>query len=698
MMKRKLTFIVSAIMLINAVVGAQDFQQTYKMVALDSAIGDHFGQSVCISGNYAIIGADWSSKDEAGENIVYRAGSAYIFERDIDGYWSQVQKIVASDREENDHFGISVDISGNYAIVGALYENENANGEDTKNNAGSAYIFRRDEYGNWSQIQKIVASDRDELDYFGISVSISGNYAIIGAFVEDEDAAGGNTVADAGSAYIFEKQESGNWDEIDKIVAPDRDVDDRFGRSVAISGDYVIVGAEREDEDVSGENTLSTAGSAYIFKHNGEGNWEYVQKIVASDRAEGDFFAKTVSISGSYAIAGAYAKDDDSGGGTVYDVGSAYIFEKNGSENWNEVQKIMASDNDFADGFGNSVDISGDLAVVGASNDEKNAEGNDDVPYAGSTYIFKRNSSGIWEEIQKIVTSDRDTGDYFGHAVSISGDYIVTGAVYDDLNKKAEPTGDHGSAYVFETCSQNPVNNPENVVENGDFEICKLNPWSVSTWEGATASAVIVNGECKVSPFEIASEPLPWHIQLLQLLSEEQKEMIELGETYILSFDAYAETENRNFYVFLGDHDPPFTVLIDEPFTVGMETETFSFEFDFREVFPNTRLCFSVGAEMPAVAFDNVSLMKKTIPPEAINISNNTKIKIVPNPATDQLMVCAEEGSTVLVFDNLGKLLKTGIIKNGQAIFHIVDLTNGIYIVNVQKEDKVHIKKVLIQR
>ena len=152
-----------------------------KIVSSDTAGGDRFGQSVSISGNYAIVGADY--EDTGGSN----AGSAYIFEIDVDGSWNQVQKIQASDRGGQDYFGCSVSISGNYAIVGAY---------NKSSGTGAAYIFERNENGTWpaTQTQKIQASNKASNDKFGVSVSISGNYAVVGA---NEKSSG------RGAAYIF---------------------------------------------------------------------------------------------------------------------------------------------------------------------------------------------------------------------------------------------------------------------------------------------------------------------------------------------------------------------------------------------------------------------------------------------------------------------------------------------------------------
>ncbi|TAL60373.1 MAG: hypothetical protein EPN85_07370, partial [Bacteroidetes bacterium] len=154
-------------------------------------------------------------------------------------------KIVASVRWVDDNFGRSVSISGTYAIAGAAREDEDAAGGNNAMDAGAAYIFEYDG-SNWVQKQKIVASDRAVLDGFGGSVSISGNYAVGGATGEDHDVAGANPVSNAGSAYIFERV-AGTWAEAKKIVAPDRVINDYFGSSVSISGDYAIVSAPSQD-------------------------------------------------------------------------------------------------------------------------------------------------------------------------------------------------------------------------------------------------------------------------------------------------------------------------------------------------------------------------------------------------------------------------------------------------------------------
>ena len=194
--------------------------------------------------------------------------------------FNEVIKAVASDRDEDDRMGCAVAIDGNYAIIGAY-------GDDfgpVDPNMGSVYVFEQQGLNNWVEIQKLIASDQDDYDRFGWSVAISGDYIIIGAYGEDEDENDANNLSKAGSAYIFEKDGFGVWNEVQKIVASDRDEDDEFGWSVAIHGTTAIIGAHIEDPDEDGLNYLYHSGSVYAFERDGGGVWNENQKIVSFDR------------------------------------------------------------------------------------------------------------------------------------------------------------------------------------------------------------------------------------------------------------------------------------------------------------------------------------------------------------------------------------------------------------------------------
>jgi photosystem II stability/assembly factor-like uncharacterized protein len=441
---------------------AQDFNQIIKLVASDRANGDYFGAKVAIDGDYAVVSAYLESEDANGLNTLTNAGSAYVFKRNTTtGNWTQIKKLVASDRAASDRFGFSVDISGDNIVVGAYLEDEDASGLNTLSAAGSVYIFNRNQGGtdNWGQVRKIVASDRAVDDQFGWSVAISGDHVVVGAPQEDEDASGLNTLNNSGSAYVFNRNQGGtnNWGQVRKIVASDRDNSDFFGYSLAISSDNIVIGAYLEDEDANGSNTLTSSGSAYIFNQNqgGTNNWGQVRKIVASDRASADYFGFGVAISGDDIVVGAYLEDEDANGSnTLTNSGSAYIFNRNqgGTNNWGQVRKIVASDRASSDNFGFSVAISGDNVIVGAHLEDEDANGTNTITNSGSAYIFNRNQGGAnnWGQIKKLTASDRASADNFGYNVSISGNYVLVGAYLEDEDASGSNTMlSAGSAYIF---------------------------------------------------------------------------------------------------------------------------------------------------------------------------------------------------------------------------------------------------------
>lgn len=448
-----------------------------KIIASDRASGDVFGIAVSVSGSYAIVGAQYEAEDPAGMNSLVYAGSAYIFEKNNNGDWIQTQKIVPSDRTANDYFGGAVSINGNRAIVGA-YE-KNAIGTNSFSHAGAAYIFERDGNGIWTEVKKIVASDTGATDHFGYSVSISADHAIIGSPIDSEDAVGGNTLNGAGSAYMFERDGNGNWNQTQKIVPADRAGADFFGTSVSISADYAIVGAYQEDEDPVGGNTLSSAGSAYIFKRDGNNVWNQTQKIVSSDRASGDRFGMSVSISGAYAVVGAYLEDEnETGGSTLSNAGSAYIFERDGNNNWIQTKKITSFDRDPNNYFGQSVNISGNYVIVGAQHESADVQGGNIFTSAGAAYIYKRNGNGNWNQTQKIVASDRANSDYFGYSVAISPDYAFVGAYLEDENLTGgNPLNGAGSSYIFEACQPSSSTINKTVCSN------YTSPSGIHIWE-----------------------------------------------------------------------------------------------------------------------------------------------------------------------------------------------------------------------
>ncbi len=350
-----------------------------KIVPSDRSKNDLFGISVAISGNYVVVGAE--KRSGFGE------GAAYIFIRN-GSVWSEQQKITASDHAFEDYFGSSVSISGDYILVGSIFDDHDASGMNSKNQSGSAYLFFRN--GNtWVQQQKIVASDRGSGDNFGNSVALSGDYAVVGAYTDGEDSL--NTKKFYGSAYVFVRNDA-TWIQQQKITASDRSSNDHFGADVSINGNTIIIGADLDSEDANGKNSIEWAGSAYFFVLNGS-VWIQQQKIIAADRTDHDYFGSHVSLWGNYAVVGAPAKDANSLDGiTQSSAGVSYIFSRNGTQ-WKQQQKLVESDPAFNNFFGNAVAIFDSTVFIGANNDSKGSFDSDSLSGAGSMYIFNFSSS-----------------------------------------------------------------------------------------------------------------------------------------------------------------------------------------------------------------------------------------------------------------------------------------------------------------
>ena len=466
----------------------------FKIKAADGADFDEFGSSVSISGDYAVVGTH--GDDDNGDG----SGSAYVFKRNGTS-WTQEAKLHASDGAAGDGFGKSVSIFGDYAIVGATCNSDNGGC------SGSAYLFKRSGT-SWVEEAKLLPSDGAAFDFFGSSVSISGDYAIVGAWADDDN---GNL---SGSAYLF-KRSGTSWAEEAKLLPSDGAAGDEFGSSVSISGDYAVVGAWADDDN----GNLS--GSAYLFKRSGT-SWAQEAKLLPFDGAAGDEFGSSVSISGDYAVVGATC-DSDNGGCS----GSAYLFKRSGTS-WAQEAKLLPSDGAVFDFFGESVSISGDYAIVGAWADDDNGN------LSGSAYLFKRSGTS-WAQKVKILSSDGAAGDEFGSSVSISGDYAVVGAGADDDNGNFS-----GSAYLYYGYTS-PV----------DVEGVSVSPaYAVSGMDSVVVTATVA-GPANLSLFAEIEAPDQAPLDTLPLFDDGAHHDGEAGDSRFGNAWAVPPVDERIYFVDL---------------------------------------------------------------------------------------------------------------------------------------------------
>jgi FG-GAP repeat len=310
--------------------GINNWGQVIKLVAEDGSAGDRFGRAVAIDGDTIVIGAYLESHDDDNGSEVENAGAAYVFERHQGGHttWGEVKKLVASDGAAEDNFGHAVAVSKDSIVVGAHLEDHNSDTDSNEEETvGAAYVFGRNQGGTnkWSEIKKLVASDGSSGDHFGVSIAINEDTVVIGAYLENFDNTDG---LDTGAAYLFRRNHEGPnaWGEIKKLVASDSATGDRFGFSVAISRNIIVVGAYLENHDTNGDGVEElNAGAAYIFEaiQGATNNWREVHKVTANKGATNEALGFSVAVSGR--VIGVGVPLNDNAGGE--NAGAVYIYK-----------------------------------------------------------------------------------------------------------------------------------------------------------------------------------------------------------------------------------------------------------------------------------------------------------------------------------------------------------------------------------
>ena len=396
-------------------------QQAYLKASNPEAY-DLFGGAVAISGDTIVVGAYLEDSNATGvngdqtDNSTEGAGAAFVFVRSA-GVWSQQAYLKASNTEASgfgDGFGVLVAVSGDTVVVGAPNESSSAlgvNGNQSDNsapNAGAAYVFVRSA-GVWSQQAYLKASNTDSNDQFA-AVAISDDTVVVGAPTEASNATGSNgnqsdnSALGAGAAYVFVRS-AGVWSQQAYLKASNTQGGDIFGRSVAVSGNTIVVGAYGESSNATGVNGNQSDNSAPFS-------------------------------------------------------GAAYVFVRSGGL-WAQQSYLKASNAESYDQFGISLAISSDTVVVGAHAESSSATGvngdqsDNSLPYSGAVYVFVR-SAGVWSQQAYLKASNPEVGGVFGVTVAISGDTVVSGSPTEDSgatgvngDQSDNSAGGSGAAYVF---------------------------------------------------------------------------------------------------------------------------------------------------------------------------------------------------------------------------------------------------------
>ena len=380
---------------------------------------DRFGYSVAIDGDTMVVGAPHEDSNWAGnelDNNLLNSGAVYVFVRNAFGFWYQDDYLKASYLSEEARFGTSVAISGDTIVVGA--PNGSHSGGTT---TGTAYVFTLSS-GVWSEQALITASNDDNGDYFGISVSISGDFIVVGASNEASNASSvngtqsNNSKVRAGAAYVFTRTGT-NWNQQAYLKANNTDANDEFGEAVAIANNIIVVGARYEDSNAIGindngnNNSLLNSGAVYIFNRVGS-NWSQQAYIKNSTNNETYItFGKAVAVDNQTVVV---SMENDV---AIY-TRSANVWSKQASIGLNGGNQI---------GYGSSVALSGDILVIG--DEEDSAFGY----HTGSAHVYFRDNQ-TWGFKNTIAANNGDELDDFGASVALSGEYVVVGAPRESSN------------------------------------------------------------------------------------------------------------------------------------------------------------------------------------------------------------------------------------------------------------------------
>ena len=393
------------------------WQQEAYVKASNTGLSDRFGWSVALSGDTLAVGARGESSNATGinqgqgDNSATGSGAVYVFRR-TGSSWGQEAYVKASNTGAGDSFGWNVALSGDTLAVGAIGEDSNATGATQGQNqadnsaagSGAVYVFRRT--GTiWQQEAYVKAFNTDTTDNFGVSVSLSGDILAVGALFEDSNATGidngetSNSGTDSGAVYVYRRTGS-VWQRDAYIKASNTGLSDNFGVSVSLSGNTLAVGAYKEDSsNVESDNSADDSGAVYVFQKTGS-TWQQEAYVKASNIDAGDEFGYSVAVSGDILAVGSFGEasvatgiDGDQTSNAASFSGAVYVFRRADAV-WQQAAYIKASNAAGGDNLGNSVALTGDTLVIGASSEDSGASGidgdgsDDSLQSSGAVYIF----------------------------------------------------------------------------------------------------------------------------------------------------------------------------------------------------------------------------------------------------------------------------------------------------------------------
>ncbi len=286
-------------------------------------------------------------------------------------------------------------------------------------------------------------------------------------------------------------------------------------------------------------------------------------------------------------------------------------------------------------------------------------------------------------EFQEIETGDLHLAGSSLNDIDLYGTFIAGINDIDGEQRWADSTYMGADQPII--CIPGTAADPDNILENGDFEACTLAPWSLffNSSRGVNAGVALTGGTCEVTGISLAADPLAWDIQLNQVLSPLQTGKLETGATYIVTFNAKLETGVMYCRVSFEQSVDPWTNIYSEEIFLDTTFQSYSLEFVLDTVLPDMQLSIQTGLEIATVSVDNVRLVKKAVNAITDDYENPETIRIMPNPANGYLNIVAKSASTARLFNSSGILVKEFRLTDGETQLDVTDLPEGFYLVKV---------------
>ncbi|MEM7182605.1 MAG: putative Ig domain-containing protein [Spirochaetota bacterium] len=494
---------------ISLTITGTDWQQQAYIKAPNNDASDRFGWSVALYNDTLAVGSVLEASNQttitngntaSSDNSVSEAGAVYVFVRS-GTTWSQQAYIKAANAgTASDKFGETIALDTDTLAVGAYQEDSNqttitngtgASTDDSASDAGAVYVYTRSGT-TWSQQAYIKAANAESSDNFGWRVALTGDTLAVSAFKEASNqttitngtgASTDNSASDSGAVYIYTRSGT-TWTQEAYIKASNAEASDFFGYNIALSGDTLAVGSIQEDSNQttitngtssSSDNTTVDCGAVFVYTRSGT-TWSQQAYLKAPNAGSGDNLGIGMAIDGDTIVAGAYQEDssqttitngtsagaDDS----TSNAGAAYVFKRSGTT-WAQEAYLKAPNPSNNDYFGLHTSISGDIAIVGANQEDSNqigitngttASADNSASNAGAAYVFKRSGS-TWAQESYIKTVNMEANDRLGYGVAVYGTTIAVGAFKESSNQTTITNGntastdnsnsEAGAVYVF---------------------------------------------------------------------------------------------------------------------------------------------------------------------------------------------------------------------------------------------------------